>query len=214
MVRNAAFLDQVSRAPELEREQVPTADAELVARVARGETAATNELFTRFAPDVNRMVWKLLGADPEHDDIVHEVFVAALAQILSGARPEQPGAWILGIAVHRVRNEFRKRSVRRRFVELVAPILPRTVQPDVEGSDLLRHLYALLDRLSPADRLAFSLRYFDRRSLAETAEICGCSISTAKRRISHARARLVRLSVRYPELQQLLTAAREEEDTP
>ena len=61
---------------------------------------------------------------------------------------------------------------------------------DVESRDLLRKLYALLDRLSPRDRLVFVLRRMEAMTVEEIAATMHLSISTVKRSIAHASARL------------------------
>ena len=63
---------------------------------------------------------------------------------------------------------------------------------DVESRDLLRKLYALLDRLSPRVRLAFILRRMEAMTVEEIAATMDISISTVKRAIAHASGRLSR----------------------
>src|SRR5439155_16468954 len=50
-------------------------------------------------------------------------------------------------------------------------------------------LYAVLDELSPAARLAFTLHELDGRSLAETAELVGSSVTATKPRVWRAAKR-------------------------
>lgn len=191
----------------------PAAEADLLARLRRRDPRAGHELFTRYAADVNRVIWRLLGGDAEHNDLVHDVFVMAWTELAAGKRPLQLGPWLVGIAVHRVRREIRRRGVRRRFLKLAAPFARRAVQPNVEATDLLRRIYALLGQLDADDRIAFILRYLDRRSLRETAAACHCSLATAKRRLQRARRRLVELSVPHPDLHAMFVATAEPEGT-
>jgi RNA polymerase sigma-70 factor (ECF subfamily) len=44
----------------------------------------------------------------------------------------------------------------------------------------------------PRDRIAWTLRYIEGQQLEEVAGICGCSLATAKRRISAAQERIER----------------------
>ena len=99
-----------------------------------------------------------------------------------------------------------KAELRRRKVRGWLPFMPeapldfgfRTL--DVEARDLLRKLYALLDRLSPRDRLAFVLRRMEAMTVEEIAATMDISISTVKRAIAHASARLSRWIDADPEL--------------
>jgi DNA-directed RNA polymerase specialized sigma24 family protein len=63
---------------------------------------------------------------------------------------------------------------------------------DVEGRDHVKKLYALLDRLTPRDRLVFVLRRMDSMTVEEIAATMEISISTVKRSMAHASSRLAR----------------------
>ena len=61
---------------------------------------------------------------------------------------------------------------------------------NVEARDLLKKLYALLDRLSPRDRLVFVLRRMEAMTVEEIAATMDVSVSTVKRAMAHASGRL------------------------
>ena len=63
-----------------------------------------------------------------------------------------------------------------------------------ESRETVRRVYAILDRLAADLRIAFTLRFVERHSLAEVAALTGCSLATAKRRISRATQRFAQLS--------------------
>ena len=50
----------------------------------------------------------------------------------------------------------------------------------------LAQVYALLQALSPVDRVAWTLRHVEHCQLEEVASLCDCSLATAKRRILRA----------------------------
>ncbi|MBK8014443.1 MAG: sigma-70 family RNA polymerase sigma factor [Deltaproteobacteria bacterium] len=62
-----------------------------------------------------------------------------------------------------------------------------------EARALVRQLYAGLDQISVSLRVAWQLRHIEGYSLSEVAHHTGCSVSTAKRRISAAQEQLSRL---------------------
>lgn len=182
-------------------------DPDLLEEVVSGSHGAAERLFERFAPDINRVVWKLLGADAEHDDIVHDIFVIVWRLMSAGrvSKPESLASWVVAVAVHTVQKEIRKRSVRRRLLGLEKPNMPTSETLDVESRDLLARVYEILDGLPAAERIAFSLRYLDQRSLAEVAELTECSLATAKRRIKRAEQRFTTHAQRYPDVAQLVS---------
>jgi RNA polymerase sigma-70 factor (ECF subfamily) len=51
-------------------------------------------------------------------------------------------------------------------------------------------LQAVMERLPVNDRIAWVLRHLEGEPLDRVAEICGCSLATAKRRIAAAHQRI------------------------
>lgn len=181
-------------------------DQALLERVHQGGEAAAALLYERFSPDVSRMIWRLLGADSEHEDLANEVFV----KVLVGARRVRDGgslrAWVLSVTVNTVRSELRKRAVRRRLQFWGEPPEQRG-SDDHEGRDLVARTFAVLERLPVNERLAFSLRYIDGHTLVEVAELCSCGLATAKRRIKRAEERFAKIAKRDPRLGERLATS-------
>lgn len=183
-------------------------DAELLSRVRRGETGAAAKLYDRFSPDINRVVWKLLGGDTDHNDLVHDIFIKVTSQIGRVREPDKLASWVVAVAVNTVYKEIRRRQVRRVFVKNTAvPAEPVTGGDDLEGRDLLRKTYQILEKIPPKERMAFTLRYLDERTLPDVAEMCGWSLATTKRRIERARYQFSRNAARDPEMAQRLGLA-------
>jgi RNA polymerase sigma-70 factor, ECF subfamily len=185
-------------------------DAELLDLVLSGAVDAPARLHERFARDLNRVVWKLLGADHEHDDLVHDVFLKVWTLMARGKvrQPERVANWVVAVAVNTVHKELRRRRVRRRFLGATPRTEPVTTTDHAEARNLLGAVYAILDQIVPDDRLAFSLRYLDQRHLTEVAELCHCSLATAKRRIARAERRFSALAGATPAVVALLAGCR------
>jgi RNA polymerase sigma-70 factor (ECF subfamily) len=156
-------------------------------------------LYLRLSPLVNRLIWSLLGADADRDDIAHEVFI----RILRGAgRLRDPTcleAWAARITVNTVKNEFRKRSLRRFFSwDSFSEERQEGYHPDFEGRELVTRTQRILEQLPASERIPFTLQLLDGLGVDEIAELCGCSTRTVKRRLSAARERFERLASRDP----------------
>lgn len=184
------------------------ANEELLALVrAGGSHAAAQLIYRRFSDLVNATIWRLLGPDADHDDLVNESFLRIIGGIAQLRDSEKLIGWIVTVTANVVRDEFRKRSLRRRWLRRLGPqeVEDRpAVDIDHHGRRLLRCAFDLMSRLPTDERLAFALRYVDRRTLPETAAIVGCSLATVKRRISRAERRFRRLAAREPELAEWL----------
>ena len=179
---------------------------ELVERLRSDPVGAAPIVYARFAPSVNRLVWRLLGADPDHNDVVQQVFYRIFKQIARIRESEKLDSWVQTITVNTVYELMRRRHVRRVFLKGLPTETHADLVRNVEVRDLLHRTKAIIDRLSPKDRVVFVLYFIERRTLAEVAELGGYSVATAKRRVGRANQRFQRLLSENPELVELLRA--------
>jgi RNA polymerase sigma-70 factor (ECF subfamily) len=178
-------------------------DEALLSRLREGSESATLLFYERFSEDVSKMIWRLLGPDAAHEDLINDVFVKLLLGIKRVKDGASLRAWVLSVTVNTVRSELRKRAVRRRFSfggEAPEPL----GSDDHDARDLLSRAFAVLERLPVKERIAFCLRYVDGHHLVEVAELCDCSLATAKRRIRSAEQRFSKMAKRDPELHERL----------
>lgn len=187
-------------------------DAALAELLRRGSPEAAAALYDRFAVPVNRWVWRLLGADQEHHDIVQQVFVRIMRAGRRLREADKLAGWVHAITVNTVHGELRRRQVRRFFWRDHHPApLHGDFVHEVEVRDLLVRAKSVIEKLPPAERVAFMLHYVDHHSTAEIAELCGYSPSTAKRRLARATQRFEAIVARSPELSRALPRLTSEE---
>ena len=172
-----------------EREDA-TPDADLVARTRQDDVRAFETLYRRHAGFALNLAVRIQGNAGDVEDVVHDAFVRAhqrLAELRDSAafRP-----WLGSIVVRLVRTRLR----RKRLLRVLGLSVPDPVElesiasndADPEARVLLAQVYALLQTLPADDRIAWTLRYVERHRLEVVAEIVGCSLATAKRRIQRA----------------------------
>lgn len=180
-------------------------DAELGALLRSGSREAAAAVYDRFSTQVNRWVWRLLGADHEHNDIVQQVFVRILQFGPRLRETDKLTGWVHAITVNTVHGELRRRQVRRFFLrDNAAAQLHGDFVREVEMRDLLVRAKSVIEKLPPAERIAFMLHYVERHSAAEIAQVCGYSLSTAKRRLAQASRRFEAIVAQSPELSRVL----------
>jgi RNA polymerase sigma-70 factor (ECF subfamily) len=173
--------------------------------MAAGEATQAELLHTRLSPLVNRLLWSFLGSDPERDDIAHEIFIKIFRGVHRVRDSSRLEAWAMRVTMNSVKNEFRRRKLRRFFsVELLKDAEHPRVHPDFEGRELLIHTQRILETLPVEERLVVTLRLFEEASAERIAEVCGFSVRTAKRRLSSGRERFLRQAGRDPVLAQRL----------
>jgi len=176
-------------------------DRDLVAALGAGEPWAMAETWNRFAPMVLTTARRALGSRTEAEDVVQDVFIQVFRKACTLRDPDSLRSFIYSFAVRVLKAELRRRKIRGWLLFLPdAPLDYGARTLDVEARDLLRKLYALLDRLSPRNRLAFVLRRMEAMTVEEIAATMDISTSTAKRAISHAVNRLSRWVDADPEL--------------
>ena len=186
-------------------------DVLLVDRCLTGEPAATRELFRRHRNRVHACLFRVLGSNRDMDDLLQDAFLQVF-QSLRGWRAEASLAtWIDRVAV---RCAYRYLSQRGRRVatdsledEEAVAFASSHEGPGARrqlARDGVRRLYAALGELSPAARLAFTLHEIDGRSLAETAELVGSSVTATKLRVWRARKRIETAAAADPVLSEFL----------
>ncbi|HEX9620946.1 MAG TPA: RNA polymerase sigma factor, partial [Polyangiaceae bacterium] len=148
----------------------------------------------------------VLGPDPDLEDLVQDVFVAALESITHLADPNALKAWLSKIAVFTARGRIRRRQRWRflRFVPVEDLHDKLTEWPRLEVSAALQSTYRVLGQLPADERIAFSLRFVEGMELTEVAAACSVSLATIKRRLNRAQSGFVRLARDCPALTEWL----------
>ncbi len=193
---------EVPAGPRLVGESWSDADSHLLGLAQRHGAGLAAAVYDRFGDEVNRLVWRLLGPDTEHDDVVHDALVQVLSGLASVRDPLALRRWVMSVTVNTVRGHIRRRRLHRVFHQHDQVAVEEALSPDVDhdGRELVRRTFSLMSKLPGDQRVAFVLRYIERRSLEETASLCGCSLATVKRRLRSADTRLRKMAARDPML--------------
>jgi RNA polymerase sigma-70 factor (ECF subfamily) len=170
------------------------APSDLVAEMLAGSARAEETLYRQVAEDQLAFATRLLSSATEADDAFHDAWIAARTNLSKLERTAAFVPWLRKIVL----NECRKRLRRRRrfqwfsgdedsdrFFDLFASGVP---SPD----DLvtLRRLHQRITTLSTDERIVWCLRFVEGYSPEEGATLLGCSVSTYKRRLRRAVARV------------------------
>jgi RNA polymerase sigma-70 factor (ECF subfamily) len=177
-----SFSEQMAARPHLH----------LVARAPDSEgdvEVSFDRLFARYSGYVAGLAARLLGAgDADLDDVVQDVFWIAARRIDTIPDLIQARGWLATVTTRVVRRKL----LRRRFRALFHAG-PRHAEVPARGATaeehaLISRLYEVLDQLPTDLRLAWALRYLEGEPLDRVAAACGCSLSTAKRRVGAAKS--------------------------
>jgi RNA polymerase sigma-70 factor, ECF subfamily len=172
------------------------ADSELVRRVVEGDAWAEEFLYRRYVRAIWCTVLRLLRSPTEAEDVVQDTFATAFQELPRLREANALRGWLLQIAVRQVHRRLRRHRLRQLLGlehEEQDAVSLESVAAEGIGAEARAEL-AMIDRVLvrvPADqRIAWVLRHVEGEPLEEVARACGCSLATAKRRISAVDARL------------------------
>lgn len=181
------------------------AEVQLVQALRRGDPGAAGLLWDRYAAPVRRVVQRAMGRT-DADDLVQEVFLRLFAKLPSLRDPSALRAFVFTVTSSVVASEIRRRRVRRFFgltQQGELPDVPSAPRDD-DNRELLQHIYGVLDRAHPQERLAFVLRNLEGLEVTEVAQALGISLATTKRRLARMHARIHRALSANPDFAGLL----------
>jgi RNA polymerase sigma factor (sigma-70 family) len=158
---------------------------------ARRSEAAFAELVRRHLDLVYSAALRMVCDSHLAEDVTQGAF-AALAQGASQLADRAVlSGWLHRTAQNLAANIVRT-DVRRRDREQEAAAMNElfATEPDDVWEHIAPHLDAALGELSESDRDALLLRYFERKSAQEMAQVLGISDEAAQKRVSRAVERL------------------------
>ncbi len=172
-------------------------DAELLGRVARGDTAAHRALFDRFYARVGAFVRRRVRDDGLCEEIVSDVFFEIWRSADSFRGDSEVHSWIFGIAHFKALSarRYHGQLKRAKVVPTETETLHRMADPgdpseQIENRQQVRRLLRAIDLLPEGQRDVLRLAFLEGRSYQEIAEELGISEGNVKTRVNRARARL------------------------
>ena len=179
-------------------------DEELMGRLQGGDDRALTELMQRWELPVKSFLYRLVGNGAEAEDLAQEVFV----RVYTKRATYRPGArfsgWLFAIAANQARNRlrwWRRRptlslddwldSGREVADEMASPAAVARAREEAERREAVQRAVAALPL---EQRTAIVLFAYEGKSMAEIAEIAGCSPKAVENRLYRARLRLRELA--------------------
>jgi RNA polymerase sigma-70 factor (ECF subfamily) len=174
-------------------------EADLLARVRKGDLAAFNLLVDHYQTAVFNLCMRMLSTPQTAEDTTQEAFIAAYRH-LDKFRGGSFRSWLFRIAANACYDELRRRKSRAASSldepsgEDERPFDAQDPSPSPEDRAEAAELRDVLARALgaiPADqRLAVSLCDVQGLDYSEIAEVMQCSLGTVKSRIARGRLRL------------------------
>jgi RNA polymerase sigma-70 factor (ECF subfamily) len=180
----------------------PADDLALAGLCAGGDRAAQRELFRSHRRQVHATLYRVLGSNRDMEDLVQEAFIEIFRSLDRFRGEARLSTWIdritARVAYHYLR---RKRPEPVRLESVPEPAdADATAEQRAQGREAARRLYRILDRLDPAQRIAFALHVIDDRPLREVADVTESSLVATKSRVWRARRELEKRARKDPVL--------------
>jgi RNA polymerase sigma-70 factor, ECF subfamily len=182
----------------------PEVTPDLLRRAQAGEEAAFGELMRTHYERVFRLVFSIVGNEPDARDVCQEVWLAVWRQ-LSGFRGDAKfTTWLHPIAVRRAVDHLRRQ---RRWYARFLPFagagtdveaIPEPASPapdareEIEGTERTERLRRAVASLPPKLRAVLALREVEELSYEEIAHATAIPVGTVMSRLYHARRLLAR----------------------
>jgi RNA polymerase sigma-70 factor (ECF subfamily) len=172
----------------------PPSDAELMARLAKGDREALTPLMERHYRRLYRIALGYLRDPDDALDAVQEVFVKAFQHAARWDPGSEAGAWLTRIAVNQAIDSYRRARRRRATMSPLeegdrhASLEAGDVSPErhAQGRQIASRIDSALRTLPERQRAVFVLRHYESMSLDEIAAALRMNLGTVKSSLHRA----------------------------
>ncbi len=188
----AAATEEVTdaAAPREARSYLSAEEHAMVARAVAGDQRALRQFYETYQSQVRGHLFRLLGSDPDIDDVLQTVFARAFTALGRFQGKSTLGTWLYRITANTTHNLLRQRFRRDRVRSALHWLgNGRAVVPAgrVEARD---EASRILQLLRPDLREVFVLYHYEGLTLQEISRILEKPISTVGDRLTRSRKKL------------------------
>ena len=171
---------------------------EIIKKAQEGDSEAFAIIYNETVKTAYYVAKRILISEEATEDVLQEAYIAVYKH-LSDYRSGNFQGWVDTIVANRAKNYLRKEnpilfsemeSEERPVVEFEEEKIEFRPEEKVDYNETQRLILEIIDNLSPEQRLAVILFYFESRHVKEIAEICECSENTVKSRLNYARKKI------------------------
>jgi RNA polymerase sigma-70 factor, ECF subfamily len=171
-----------------------TDDALLVEQYLSGDPSAFDRLVEIHQDRVARLAYRLLGWPDDVDDVVQEVFLAAMKNLRTFRGQAQLSTWLAAITLNACRSHRRRRFLQtaglHRLFARPAPAPGAAASAPAQDAEQLEKVRQAVRRLPLKYREVVVLRYLEEMPVGEVGRALGVSENVVSVRLNRARARL------------------------
>jgi len=178
-------------------------DHDLVDAAQQGDDAAFRLLYRTHRGEVHRVIHRLIGPNPDMEDIIQEVFLQVHRSLGSFRGQAKFSTWLHRVAVNVALQHLRRKrtAVKTRAeenVECRAVDSPPTPHEQAETRDRLAAVRRALDRLSPKKRAVVVMHDMEGLDAHEIAKVVKAPVFTVRTRLFYGRKELYQELLKEP----------------
>jgi RNA polymerase sigma-70 factor (ECF subfamily) len=158
----------------------------------KGDPEAFQVLVEQHSRQIFHLAYRMTGNEADAEDVVQETFLRAYRKFDDYDSRAQFSSWIHRIAanyaIDLLRRRRRWRSTEIDPVEQVDPLAIETAGPERSAlsSEIGRCIERALEALTPRERVAFTMRHYEGRSIAEIGRVLGTRTNSTKNHVFRA----------------------------
>lgn len=150
-------------------------DDRALIRLAKNDLGAFSALYQKYASQVYCYLLVRVGNRDDAQDLTSQTFLAAMERLHTYRSDGHFAAWLLGIARHKVMDQYRRRRPELELETAVSHLITTDDDPDeqVNRQLIIEQVSRKLQTIAPDRAEALSLRLFAGLDVAEIARIMG-----------------------------------------
>lgn len=170
-------------------------DAEILARIARGDTEALGVLYDRYVGVLFPLARRILGSDSDAEDLIHDAFVrvserAAQFDVQRGSAVAWLVMLVRNLGIDRQRRRASHGRIERGVLSQPDEPPARDAEEAAELAEARARIRSALASLPEAERATLELAFFGGLSYGEIAALHHVPLGTVKSRAARAFATL------------------------
>jgi RNA polymerase sigma-70 factor, ECF subfamily len=176
---------------------MPESDVVAVARAQAGDADAFRDLVDRHSRRIYRLALRMTGSVQDAEDVVQEAFLRAYRQLDRFESRANFGTWLHRITVNCSIDLMRARPRREdahdaESLEMLGPAArthgggPSEPERLALSAEIQERVVEAMERLSPMERAAFTLRHFEGMSIEEIGQTLSLRTNATKHSIFRA----------------------------
>ncbi|MGZ4845745.1 MAG: RNA polymerase sigma factor [Candidatus Angelobacter sp.] len=176
-------------------------DAAVVAQVLAGDRDAFRVLVERHSRSIFRVVYRMTGNQQDAEELVQETFLRAYKSLERFELRANFSTWLYRIAVNRTLDFLSARKTHMQTndtfqivdnpdagdsSQIQVPAMDPGPDRLVLSTEMKGKIAGALGQLTPAERLAFTMRHMEGRSIEEISQTLNLKASAAKNSVFRA----------------------------